>query len=147
MAAPKGEKELVRLFDAIIVDISENGVSLKHALKKRMSTATFYELLKDDNKLKMYARATEDRADKIADEILMIADNTEGDKITLPDGREVTNHDVVNRDRLRVDARKWLLAKLNPKKYGDKVDVTSGNQPITNVNVTYIDKIITDTGE
>ena len=31
----------------------------------------------------------------------------------------VTNHNVINRDRLRVDARKWAASKLAPKKYGD----------------------------
>lgn len=28
---------------------------------------------------------------------------------------------AVQRNRLRVDARKWLLSKMAPKKYGDKV--------------------------
>ena len=28
---------------------------------------------------------------------------------------------AVQRNRLRVDARKWLLSKLAPKKYGDKL--------------------------
>jgi hypothetical protein len=27
-----------------------------------------------------------------------------------------------------VDARKWVAAKLKPKKYGDKIDVTSGGE-------------------
>ena len=142
MAAPKGEKELERLFGLVITDISENGTSAISALRKvKMSTATFYKLLRDEEKLKRYARATELRAEIMAEEILTIADNTGGDTITLPDGREVTNHEVVNRDRLRVDARKWLLAKLQPKKYGDKIDVTSGNEPIKTVNVTYVDNI------
>ena len=29
---------------------------------------------------------------------------------------------AVARNRLRVDARKWLAAKMAPKKYGDKVE-------------------------
>jgi hypothetical protein len=148
MAAPKGDKALDRMFDDVITDIAENGTSAIAALKKvKMSTATFYKLLRDDEKLKRYARATEMRAEVMAEEILTIADNTGGDIITLPDGREVTNHEVVNRDRLRVDARKWLLAKLQPKKYGDKIDVTSGNEPITAVNVTYVDKSDRDRSE
>ena len=50
------------------------------------------------------------------------------------DGKVVTNHNVIQRDRLRVDARKWALSKMNPKKYGDKVDVTSGGEKINNSN-------------
>lgn len=53
----------------------------------------------------MYARAREERADLIADEILAIAD-TEEDP---------------NKARVRIDARKWWAAKVNPKKYGDRV--------------------------
>jgi hypothetical protein len=135
MAAPKGEKELSKLFDEIITDISENGMSAITAMKGKMSSATFYELLKDKEKLNKYARATEMRADIMADEILEISDNVGGDIMTMKDGREVVDNAVVQRDRLRVDARKWLLAKLQPKKYGDKLDITSDNEPIGKIRL------------
>lgn len=109
-------------FDEIIKDISENGFSLFASVKKRMSTSTFYELLeKDNDKAKRYARACEMRADLIAEKTLEISDGEGDDIITLPDGREVENQRVVQRDKLRVDTRKWLLAKLHPKKYGEKI--------------------------
>ena len=137
MAAPKGQSELNKLFDEIITDISENGKSIRDAIKERMSSSTFYELLNDENKLKRYARATEIRSDKMAEDILEIADNQEDDVYINADGIEVTNHNVINRSRLRVDARKWILAKMNPKKYGDKTDITSGNEPIKqSLNIT-----------
>jgi len=42
-----------------------------------------------------------------------------------PDGgREVKTVDCVERSRLEVDALKWLLAKLHPRKYGEKVEQT-----------------------
>lgn len=53
----------------------------------------------------MYARAREERADLIADEIVTIAD-TEVDS---------------NKARVRIDARKWWAAKVNPKKYGERI--------------------------
>jgi hypothetical protein len=58
-----------------------------------------------------YARAREIGYYGMADEILDIADH--------PD------ESTVNRDRLRIDTRKWLLSKALPKIYGDKrvVDV------------------------
>jgi hypothetical protein len=123
MAAPKGKEEINKLFDEIINDISENGKSVTASLKNRMSSQTFFALLDDEERSKRYARACELRADLMADDIIDIADNTGDDIITLQDGREVANHEVINRDRLRVDSRKWLLSKLQPKKYGDKIDV------------------------
>ena len=75
-----------------------------------------------------YARACEDGIEILADEILEIADDTSKDTITTEGGNETANHEWIARSRLMVDARKWLLSKRLPKKYGDKtaVDVTSG---------------------
>ena len=69
-----------------------------------------------------YARACEVRADTIFDDILEIADDNQQDIVLNPDGTERLNTDHVQRAKLRIDARKWALAKMQPKKYGDKVD-------------------------
>ena len=71
----------------------------------------------------LYARAREARADKLAEDIIEIADASENDTYTDENGVERTNQEVVARARLRVDARKWLAAKMLPKKYGDKLQV------------------------
>lgn len=68
-----------------------------------------------------YTRAREAQADAMADEILEIADEGRNDTYMGEDGVERTDHDVIARSRLRVDARKWLASKMAPKKYGDKV--------------------------
>lgn len=78
--------------------------------------------------MEQYTRAREDQADTLADEIIDIADDKAGDTIVDQDGNERADTEWINRSRLRVDARKWVAAKLKPKKYGDKTD--------TNVNVT-----------
>lgn len=70
----------------------------------------------------MYTRAREDQADTLADQIIEIADDGINDTYKK-DGVEVTNQDVIARSRLRVDARKWIAAKLKPKKYGEKLDL------------------------
>jgi uncharacterized iron-regulated protein len=62
------------------------------------------------------------------EEIIDIADDNSQDMTTDKDGNEVVNHDVIARARLRVDARKWAMSKLAPKKYGDKLDVNHGGQ-------------------
>ena len=70
-----------------------------------------------------YARAREERADYIFDEILEIADESSGDTIIDEKGNERINGEWVNRSRLRVDSRKWIASKLLPKKYGDKSEL------------------------
>lgn len=69
-----------------------------------------------------YARAKQEQAEALADEIVDIADE-EAVTIRSEEGEEVRvtfDAVAVNRNRLRVDARKWVAAKLLPKKYGDK---------------------------
>jgi hypothetical protein len=68
-----------------------------------------------------YARARELQAEHWADEILEIADDGAGDWHLGEKGERLVDHDHIQRSRLRVDTRKWLLAKLLPKKYGDKM--------------------------
>jgi hypothetical protein len=57
----------------------------------------------------LYARARLVGYHTMADELIEISDNTGTDPA------------AVNRDRLRVDTRKWLLSKALPKIYGDKL--------------------------
>lgn len=70
----------------------------------------------------MYARAREDQADTLADEIIAISDEyVKAQKTTKKANgdEEVVTGDAVERSRLRVEARKWVAAKLKPRKYGD----------------------------
>jgi hypothetical protein len=72
-----------------------------------------------------YARARDFGLDALADEILEIANTPkEGIKtVEKPTGTEVTNGDMIEHRRLQVEARKWYLSKLAPKRYGDKLAV------------------------
>lgn len=90
--------------------------------------STVYNWLNDESKkefLDMYARAREEQADYLADEILEIADDSKSDTITKvgQGGKEyeAENTEWVNRSKLRVESRKWIAAKLKPRKYGDKM--------------------------
>ncbi len=83
-----------------------------------------------------YMRAVDHRADKMFDEIISIADKSMIDKRTKvkSDGStEVIHMDNVDRARLRVDARKWSLARMSPNKYGDRVSVDASvkSAPLT----------------
>lgn len=130
MAYSREKKE--KLFTAIFESI-ENGSSLRKALlDNKLSSSTFFIWLEEDTeKSKQYARATELRAEALLDEMMDIVDDSQHDVIPteLGDGVTVerTNHEVIQRSRLRYDARKWLVSKLNPKKYGDKT-ILSGDE-------------------
>jgi hypothetical protein len=64
-------------------------------------------LIEDHEFSVQYARAREEQADYYADEIIDIADAAKD----------------ANLARLQIDARKWKASKLQPKKYGDKIDL------------------------
>lgn len=68
-----------------------------------------------------YTRAREMQADKYAEETIQIADDGLNDTYVDENGNKRTDQDVVARSRLRVDARKWFVSKIAPKKYGDKI--------------------------
>src|SRR5262245_61740302 len=89
--------------------------------------------LENDDFRDRYARAREEQADAIFKEMLEIADR----------GRDNENESQarIQRDRLRVDTRKWMAARLAPKKYGDRVshdvqgNTTLNVQPAVLINV------------
>jgi hypothetical protein len=71
------------------------------------------------------------RADNLFDEIIEIADSPQiGETITTKAGeKEITQADMIQHRRLRIDARKWVVSKLLPKKYGDSTQVQT-NEPL-----------------
>jgi hypothetical protein len=73
----------------------------------------------------IYELGKEFQADFMADEIIEIADDDANDYVENldKDGKCIgykVDGEAIQRSRLRVDARKWVAAKLRPKKYGDK---------------------------
>src|SRR3990167_4099357 len=77
-----------------------------------------------------YARAREIGYNVMADETLGIADDGSNDWMERSEkrgGGGELNGEHVQRSRLRVDTRKWLLSKALPKIYGDKLLHTGGD--------------------
>lgn len=91
-----------------------------------------------------YARAKEMGLHSMAEETIEIADDGTNDTYTKEDGSEVVNSDVVQRSRLRVDARKWFLSKMMPKVYGDKVTQEVTGADGGPVEVQTIRRVIVD---
>lgn len=75
-----------------------------------------------DGFLQQYERAKEEAAEMMSEDMIEIADG-DGD---------------VQRDRLRVDTRKWLASKLKPKRYGDKIDMTTNGKELPTPILGYV---------
>jgi len=94
------------LADRICSELAE-GISLRAICKPddMPHKATVFRWLRTHDEFRdQYAKAKEESADALLEDMLYIAD----------DGTE-----DVQRSRLRVDVRKWAASKLKPKKYGD----------------------------
>jgi hypothetical protein len=98
------------LADVICAQLSD-GKSLRSICRQESmpSTTTIFNWLRTNEPfLEQYARAKEESADALADDMLEIADDL--------------SEEAQSR-RVRVDTRKWIASKLKPKKYGDKLEL------------------------
>lgn len=76
-----------------------------------------------------FARARDEGFDAIAAECLDIADDNSGDTRTVGregEEREVCDTEFVQRAKLRIETRLKLLAKWDPKRYGERVALDHG---------------------
>lgn len=133
------EEDKTNIVNTVCERIME-GEAIREIMKDK-SLPNFNTLLiwisNDEKKSNQYAKAMEIRSELLFEEMLEIADDGSNDHMTITRGNEqynVENKEFTSRSRLRVDTRKWYLSKLNPKKFGDKVE-HSGD---VNNNVRYI---------
>ena len=93
--------------------------------------------------IEQYEKAKAESADLMAEDMLDIADENTNDWIEVErrngDTFNIVDKEAVLRSKLRVDTRKWIVSKLKPKKYGDKLDLTSNNEKLTGSVVVYKD--------
>lgn len=87
--------------------------------------STVFKWLREHKEFsEQYARAKEESADAMSEDILDIADDGRNDWMVIHNKAgmpiEVPNREVIDRSKLRVDTRKWLMAKMKPKKYSEK---------------------------
>lgn len=87
-----------------------------------------------------YKLAMASRADAMFEDMIEIADDGRNDFMETEQG-EKFNSEHVQRSRLRLDTRKWMLSKMLPKKYGDKqTDEVIGNENDITINVVRVNK-------
>ncbi|MDU2018897.1 MAG: ubiquitin carboxyl-hydrolase [Leclercia adecarboxylata] len=97
---------------ADICSLLAEGESLRKVCERQgmPNKATVFRWLAQHEEFRdQYAKATETRADAIFEGMFDIADSVSEEAA------------AVAKARLRIDTRKWALARMNPKKYGDKV--------------------------
>lgn len=144
--APGYPKEVVKEMQRrIIEEITINKRSLHHILDPKNdkdmefpSAGLVYQWLNPEHHkydaefAHNYARAREIRTEKIFEEMLEIADSA--DDITYIDREGNTRIDwgKVQRNKTQIETRQWMLARMMPKKYGNKLETTlqGGDKPI-----------------
>lgn len=117
-----------------ICDLLAEGASLREVCRMDGMpgrTAVFNWLAKHKEFAGQYARAKQEGMEAWADEIIDIADTGKNDWMERNDSDNpgyAANGEHIQRSRLRIDTRKWLLSKLAPKKYGDKLALGSDEE-------------------
>jgi hypothetical protein len=130
------EEEKLKIVTDICNNVIEERISFNQAVEKSgISLVSFYMwLTKNVDLQNLYNYAREIRSDVLFEEIIEIADKQEeGEELEL-DGQgnvtKVKRGDMAKQRQMKIDARKWVVAKMQPKKYGDKLDLTTNNESL-----------------
>lgn len=142
-------KERDYVFEDILEEIC-SGRALRNVLRdtNMPSPGSFYVWLDEDTGegkeegyetyAERYARACEIRAEGLLDELIDIADDSSEDVRITDKGNEAENREFINRSKVRIETRKYLIEKMHPKKYGtQKIDVTSKGEKLETPAITW----------
>ena len=124
MAALKNRAELAEL----VPEFMAEGISMRQAcIKAGLTAQTFLRAVDDSPALaERYAQARGALLDAMVDQILTLADAP----VPLLDNG-ATDPGLVRQRQLQIDARRWVLSKLAPNKYGDRLDVSVSDARIS----------------
>ena len=121
----KDQKE--NILNSIFDDISK-GMSLRRACKNiGIPRITFFDWIdKEERFADLYTRA---RQQGLEARFESIEEDYSEEPQRDPETGKIDSA-WVQLQRLKIDSKKWELSKLAPKKYGDKIDVTSKGESI-----------------
>jgi hypothetical protein len=124
MAAIKNRAELAEL----VPEYMAEGFSMRQScLKAGLTAQTFLRAVDASPELaERYAQARGALLDAMVDQILTLADAP----VPLLDNG-ATDPGLVRQRQLQIDARRWVLSKLAPNKYGDRLDVSVSDARIS----------------
>lgn len=113
--------EYEQIFERVVEDIYR-GRSLQSLIEDDHRVVSYEDFLRwikrDTQRHERFKEAQEMRTEFIAGEILEIADGV--------GAIDPTSNDTVNRDKLRIDTRKWLMGAHNRKRYGESKSIELG---------------------
>ena len=93
----------------------------------------------------LYNCARELQAQTFADELIDIADDGSNDWVRRENQRGrvsyVVNKEHIARSRLRFEARQWVISKILPKTYGDKLQLKHSGGVVSPVIIAAMDPI------
>lgn len=122
----KNARTVVKIFDAVCEAVANGSLAIKAIKAHGVSPATFYKYVYEDPaRLQAWGEARIIGSHAMAEEVVALADDARKAKKLTP----VT----VAAATLQVNGRKWLSARVNPRAYGDKLDVTTDGKAITGV--------------
>lgn len=128
------DKERIDICHFVLNEISENLLSLRNAVKNaslefnlpKLNRQTVKIWIEEFGFISQYAMACDERAEGRFESI-------EDDYNATPQ-RDMETGKIdpawVALQRLKIDSKKWELSKMLPKKYGDKLDVTSDGEKV-----------------
>jgi hypothetical protein len=124
LAAKKNRAELAEL----VPEFMAEGFSMRQScIKAGLTAQTFLRAVDDSPGLaERYAQARGALLDAMVDQILTLADAP----VALLDNG-ATDPGLVRQRQLQIDARRWVLSKLAPNKYGDRLDVSVSDARIS----------------
>lgn len=113
--------EYEQIFERVIEDVYR-GRSLQSLIEDDHRVVSYEDFLRwvkrDPVRHERFKEAQEMRTEFLAGEILEIADGV--------DSIDPISNDTVNRDKLRIDTRKWLMGAHNKKRYGETKQIELG---------------------
>ena len=113
--------EYEQIFERVVEDIYR-GRSLQSLIEDDHRVVSYEDFLRwikrDPQRHERFKEAQEMRTEFMAGEILEIADGVEA--------VDPQSNDTVNRDKLRIDTRKWLMGAHNKKRYGETKQIELG---------------------
>lgn len=117
------------LANKICSELAE-GKSLRTVCKQKDmpdKSTVFDWLAKNKGFADQYAQAKAESADALFEETIDIADDARN---VIVGGEDRADNARVQVERLRVDTRKWMMSKMKPKKYGEKIDHTTNGKDL-----------------
>lgn len=131
-----GSPERARIAQEVFAGMREGLASWKACKAAGVAQSAFMEWVSQDAELaEEYARARSDLIERMANEVLEISDQ---DVEVSSDGKR--DWAAIQKHKLQVDTRKWLLSKMAPKKYGEKLELTG--DPDRPVAIQRIERVV-----